>query len=98
MKYFGSLLRREKLGRGECAAIALALQLDLPEILLDDKLAISMASKLGLRCVSICYLPLWGFKKSLVTSEGAEKILKKLFPRDDPNFLVLLGILHELER
>jgi len=28
------------LGEGECAAIALALQLDLPEVLLDDKLAI----------------------------------------------------------
>lgn len=115
MKYLSSLLSRGKMGKGECAAIALALQLDLPEILLDDKLAISTASKLGLRCVPICYLPLWGLlkslrdynsprspiwdiKKSIVTSEGAEKVLKKLFSRDDPNLLVLLGILHELER
>jgi len=98
MRYFRSFLRRERLGRGECAAIALALQLDLPEVLLDDKLAISTASKVGLKCVSVCYLPLWGFKKHLVTSDEAEDMLKKLFKSGDPNFLVLLGVLHELER
>ena len=58
IKYYQSFLKRVKLGEGECAAIALALQLDLPEVLLDDKLAISTASKVGLKSVSIGYLPL----------------------------------------
>jgi len=55
IKYYQSFLKRGKWGEGECAAIALALQFDLPEVLLDDKLAISTASKVGLKSVSICY-------------------------------------------
>ncbi|MEA2032114.1 MAG: hypothetical protein U9N41_00850 [Euryarchaeota archaeon] len=98
IKYYQSFLKRGKLGGGECAAIALALQLGLPEVLLDDKLAISTASKVGLKSVSICYLPLWGFKKDFVTSDEAEYLLRKLFTRSDPNLLVLMGILRELER
>ncbi|MEA2074661.1 MAG: hypothetical protein U9O85_02850 [Euryarchaeota archaeon] len=86
------------MGEGECAAIALALQLNLPEVLLDDKLAISTASKVGLKSVSICYLPLWGFKEDLVTSDEVEYLLRKLFTLNDPNLLVLMGILRELER
>ena len=98
IKYFRSFLKRGKLGEGECAAIALALQLDLPEVLLDDKLAISTASKVGLKSVSISYLPLWGFKNDLVTSDETEYLLRELFTRNDPNLLVLMGILCELER
>lgn len=98
IKYYQSFLKRGKLGEGECAAIALALQLNLPEVLLDDKLAISTASKVGLKSVSICYLPLWGFKKDLVTSDEVEYLLRKLFTLNDPNLLVLMGILRELER
>lgn len=98
IKYFQSFLKRGKLGEGECAAIALALQLDLPEVLLDDKLAISTASKVGLKSISIGYLPLWGFKKDFVTSDETEYLLRKLFTRNDPNLLVLMGILRELER
>jgi len=82
------------LGEGECAAIALALQLDLPEILLDDKLAISTASKVGLKSVSISYLPLWGFKNDLVTSDETEYLMRRLFTRNDPNLLVLMGIFY----
>lgn len=96
LKFYQSLLKRRTLGKGECAAIALALQLNLREVLLDDKLAIATASKLGLKSVSISYLPLWGFKHGLIKKEDAESIFRKLYHRDDPNLLIMLGILAQM--
>lgn len=96
LKFYRSLLKRKTLGRGECAAIAISLQLDLREVLLDDKLATATASKLGLKPVSISYLPLWGFKQRLIKKEDAETIFRKLYHRDDSNLLIMLGILGQM--
>jgi len=96
LKFYQSLLKRKTLGKGECAAIALALQLNLQEVLLDDKLAIATASKLGLKSVPISYLPLWGFKHGMIKRREAESILRRLYRRGDSNLLIMLGILAQM--
>jgi hypothetical protein len=46
--------------------------------------------------VSIGYLPLWGFKQGLLKRKEAEDVFRRLYPWDDPNLLIMLGILGQL--
>ncbi|MBI2584101.1 MAG: hypothetical protein HYW25_05520 [Candidatus Aenigmarchaeota archaeon] len=66
------------LGKGESAAIALALERKVKGVLIDEKPATSVARSLGLNPSPISTLPIEAFRKDKISRAEAVKILDSL--------------------
>jgi hypothetical protein len=73
---------RLKLGRGECATIALASELNATRVILDDRNAREAANAEGLPLIGTLGVLLLAHRQQLITAEKAREILDKLYRGD----------------
>lgn len=73
-----TLLEQARLGAGETSAIQLALDADLQEIILDDRLAIRVAKAVGLQPISTAFLLLRTRRQGRMTPREYEGRLDRL--------------------